>query len=90
MKRIRTLLHGRKLFLTMMLAIVAVGVFVATIPTAEAVAGPALCSYYKDATYKKVIGGRGTGCCGEPISWGQTSLYVKCQQLLCPDVLCPF
>ena len=32
---------------------------------AYAVFGPSLCTYYKDATYKKAVGGRGTGCCGE-------------------------
>lgn len=89
MKRIRRMLHGRSLALTMALAIIALGVFVSTLPTAEALAGPYLCTYYKDATYRKAVGSRGVGCCGEAISWGVTTNYVKCQTLLCADVLCP-
>jgi len=58
-------------------------------PKVEIIGPPKVCSYYKDATYRKVIGARGTGCCGEPISWGSTSIYVKCQTVYCLDVLCP-
>ena len=36
-----------------------------------------------------VVGARGTGCCGEVISWGVTSKYVRCERLYCLDVLCP-
>jgi len=89
MNRVRVLFGGRNVFVVMALAFVAVAFFFATVPTAEAIIGPSLCTYYKDATYKKVVGSRGTGCCGETISWGVTSAYKKCQTLLCPDVVCP-
>ncbi|HEX4952979.1 MAG TPA: DUF6289 family protein [Thermoanaerobaculia bacterium] len=56
---------------------------------AEAIAGPGICVYYSDATFTQVVGARGTGCCEEPISWGVTTLYRRCEQLLCPDVICP-
>jgi len=89
MTKVRRMLHGKGLVLTLGLAIVAIGVFVATLPTAEAVSGPSMCTYYNNAAHKKVVGARGTGCCGETISWGITTLYFHCEQLLCPDVLCP-
>jgi hypothetical protein len=37
---------------------------------------------------KKIVGSRGVGCCGETFGWGTTSLYFRCEQLLCPDVTC--
>jgi uncharacterized protein DUF6289 len=89
MKRVRTLLRGRSLLVLTAMAIVALGALVATAPTAEAISGPAICTYYNNAAHKKVVGTRGTGCCGEPISWGITTLYFHCEQLLCPQVICP-
>ncbi len=65
------------------------GIYVASIPKADALFGPGVCTYYSDAKYKTVVGARGTGCCGEVISWGVTTKYVKCQVLYCLDVLCP-
>jgi hypothetical protein len=61
------------------------------LPQAEAIviAGPHVCAYYSNATYKTVVGARGTGCCGEVISWGITTKYVRCERLYCLDVLCP-
>jgi Family of unknown function (DUF6289) len=71
--------------------VVGAAAYVALLPTNEAIiiAGPKACTYYKDATYKKAIGGFAEGCCGGFTTWGQTSQYIKCQQLLCPDVVCP-
>jgi hypothetical protein len=91
MKRIRKMLEGRSLLLLAAAAIVALGMFVASVPSAKAVviAGPHVCSYYSNANYSKVVGARGTGCCGEPISWGITTKYVRCEQLYCTDNLCP-
>ena len=89
MKRIQKVLRGRSLLLLAIAAIVTLGVLVATAPSAEAISGPAICSYYNNAAHKKVVGARGTGCCGEPISWGITTIYFHCEQLLCPQVLCP-
>jgi len=89
MKRVQKLLRGRSLVLLAFAIIVALGVLVATAPPAEAIAGPGVCIYYNNAAHAKVVGARGTGCCGEPISWGITSKYVHCEQLLCPQVLCP-
>ena len=71
------------------LLFVAFAIFIASLPRAEAIAGPSICSYYSDAKYKTVVGGRGVGCCGEVISWGVTTPYVKCQRLLCTQSLCP-
>jgi len=45
--------------------------------------------YYSDATYTTVVGARGTGCCDEPVHWGVTSPYPKCQIIYCLDVVCP-
>jgi hypothetical protein len=91
MKRVHRMLQGRSLVLTLALAIVAIGVFVSTLPAARAVivAGPYVCAYYKEASHRTVVGARGVGCCGEIISWGSTSKYADCQPLLCLDVLCP-
>ena len=84
-------MRGRKITLgALALAGLLGGFYLGTaIGQAEAIAGPAVCTYYKDATKRKVIGARGTGCCGSTINWGTTSLYFTCEQLLCPDVVCP-
>ena len=63
--------------------------YIAISPQSAAIFGPGVCSYYKDATYKKVVGARGTGCCGEVISWGVVTAYQKCERLYCLDVICP-
>lgn len=83
---------GPRLALGALLAVVAFGVYAATLPAANAVviAGPSVCSYYSNASYHHVVGARGTGCCGETISWGVTTPYVKCQRLYCLAVPCPF
>jgi Family of unknown function (DUF6289) len=56
---------------------------------AVVIGGPFVCAYYSDATFTTVVGARGTGCCGQPISWGITTQYVRCEELLCPQVVCP-
>jgi len=84
----RRLLNVR-ILVAVVVILVGVGIYVSSLPKSDALAGPSLCTYYKDATYRKAVGGRGTGCCGEVISWGVTSKYVKCETLLCTDVLCP-
>ena len=91
MRGMRALLSTRGIVLAIGL-VVAAGVYVASLPTAEAIviAGPSVCVYYSNATYKTVVGARGTGCCGEVISWGITTKYVRCERLYCLDVLCPF
>lgn len=92
MNRIRRMVQGRNLFVLAAAAFVAVGVFVASLPSAEAIviAPPSVCSYYKDASYRKVVGARGTGCCGEVINWGVITPYYRCEKIYCLDVLCPF
>ncbi len=67
-------------------------VVIATVATlvpqsADAIQG--VCAYYSDATYTTVVGARGTGCCGSVINWGITTPYRRCEQLYCPDVVCP-
>ena len=88
MKRFRYLLDLRVLVAIGAIAI-GIAAYTANVPTSSAVAGPAVCSFYSNATYKKVVGARGTGCCGSVVEWGITTQWVKCQQLLCPDVVCP-
>ena len=86
-------LRGRKSILGALgLAAVLVGGYLMTaVDKAEAIviAGPSVCVYYNNAARTKVVGARGTGCCGAPINWGITTKYVSCEQLLCPDVVCP-
>ena len=82
MKRLR--------FAIALLALVAgVAAYVSAVPDTKAVAGPYVCTYYKDGTYKKAVGGQSLGCCGQVTTWGQTTVYIKCQSVLCPDVVCP-
>jgi hypothetical protein len=82
-------LLNKRVLLAVLVAVIAVGIYVAAMPKADAIAGPGVCTYYGDAKYKTVVGARGTGCCGEVISWGVTSKYMKCERLYCLDVLCP-
>ena len=91
MKTIRGLLNVR-MVLAAVAIVVAVGVYVGSLPDSEAliIAGPSVCIYYKDARFTKVVGARGTGCCGETISWGKVTRYVRCERLYCLDVECPF
>jgi len=91
MKTIRGWLSLR-MVLAAVAVVVAVGIYVGSLPDSEAliIAGPSVCTYYKDASFKKVVGARGTGCCGEPISWGRVTSYVRCERLYCLDVQCPF
>lgn len=72
--------------------VAAVGVYVGSLPDSEAliIAGPSVCTYYKDSSFTKVVGARGTGCCGETIAWGKVTRYVRCERLYCLDVQCPF
>jgi len=82
-------LFNKRVLLAVLVVVIGVGIFVASMPKADAIAGPGVCTYYSDAKYKTAVGARGTGCCGEVISWGVTSKYMKCQRLYCLDVLCP-
>lgn len=90
MRRFRQLLNV-KVLLAVVVLLVGVAIYMATLPKSDAIiiGGPSICTYYSSATYKKAVGGRGTGCCGEVISWGVTSPYVKCERLYCTDVICP-
>jgi len=82
-------ISNRKLLGAALVALIGGAICVASLPVNGAIIGPNVCSYYKDATYRKVVGARGTGCCGQPISWGVVSAFKKCQTLYCLDVLCP-
>jgi hypothetical protein len=88
MKRFRALWNV-KVLLAAVVIVIGVGIYLASLPKAEALIGPGVCTYYSDAKYKTVVGARGNGCCGEIISWGVTTKYAKCQMLYCLDVLCP-
>jgi hypothetical protein len=37
------------------------------------------CYYYSDSTFTHLVGARGKDCCGNPIDWGVTSPYVRCE-----------
>jgi len=89
MNRLRAMIQGKRMFLTMAVFLAVVAIYVASLPKAEAIAGPSICVYYSSATFKKVVGTRGTGCCGEVFSSGVTSPYVKCERLLCTQSICP-
>ena len=67
--------------------IVGIGAYMTTIPKAEAFVG--VCTYYETAAKKKVVGQRGTGCCGEPVNWGVVTAYRTCGQIYCLDIWCP-
>ena len=84
-----SLLAVRKLVLVVVLLAGLAFVLTANVERAEAIASPHVCSYYSDATFTTVVGARGTGCCNQPISWGITTSFKKCQTLLCPHVICP-
>jgi hypothetical protein len=89
MKRFRVLMN-RKVLLAALAVVIGVGIYVAAMPKADAlIVAPGVCAYYSDAKYKTVVGARGTGCCGEVISWGIVTKYKKCERLYCLDVLCP-
>ncbi len=85
----RRFVNGRRLLFAILVVVIGVGIYVAPMPKADALFGPGICTYYSDAKYKTVVGARGTGCCGEIISWGVTTNYVKCQIVYCLDVICP-
>lgn len=82
MKRVRTV----QLAVTTIALLAGIGAYMTTIPTAEAFIG--VCTYYQNANMKKVVGQRGTGCCGEPINWGSVTPYKTCEQVYCADVWC--
>ena len=63
------------------------GAFVSAIPEARAFLG--VCTYYKTAAMKTVVGQRGTGCCGETVSWGVVTAYRTYEQIYGLDVWCP-
>jgi hypothetical protein len=71
-------------------AILVIGgaIYIASLPKVDA-GGGLVCSYYSDATYKQVVGARGSGCCGSIINWGVVTAYKKCQTLVCTDQICP-
>lgn len=82
----------RKFWLAAVGLLLAAGVFVATIPTNEAVVfppGPGVTVYYSNASYTTVVGARGTGCCGTVINWGITTKFKKFEQIECPAIPCP-
>ena len=63
--------------------------YLALLPQPKAMPSPGVCTYYSNAKYKTVVGQRGTGCCGEIISWGDVTAYRRCEVMYCLDVLCP-
>jgi len=89
MKRLRGFLRVRNLLLCAIVLGAGVALYVATVPSTEAIAGPSACTYYSSGTYKTAVGGRVVGCCGQISTWGVTTKWVRCERLNCLDVLCP-
>ena len=90
MSRIRSFVTAHAKVLMAATIILAGGaIYVASTPKSDAIFFNGVCTYYKDATYKKVVGARGTGCCGEVINWGVTSAFKKCENIYCTDQICP-
>jgi Family of unknown function (DUF6289) len=86
MSRIRSFMTVQVL-IAALFVVIGAAIYVTSLPKSDA-GGALVCSYYSDATYTHVVGARGTGCCGVPISWGVTTAYKKCQTLLCTQQLC--
>jgi len=66
---------------------VGIGAYMTTLPKAQSFVG--VCTYYATAAKKTAVGQRGTGCCGETVSWGIVTQYRTCGQIYCLDVWCP-
>jgi hypothetical protein len=88
MSRIRSFLTSR-IAIVSMFVLLGGAIYIASLPKSDAIFALGVCTYYKDATYKKVVGARGTGCCGSVINWGVTSAFVKCERIYCTDQICP-
>ena len=82
---------SRKVLLASLAMIVGVGIFVATMPSTDAVivAGPGVTIYYSSPAMTTVVGARGTGCCGSVINWGITTAYKKFEKIYCTQQICP-
>jgi hypothetical protein len=87
MSRIRSFVTS-KLFIAASIAVIGGAIYIASLPKSDAIA-LGVCTYYSDATYKKAVGARGTGCCGAVIYWGVVTPYKKCQNIYCTDQVRP-
>lgn len=83
--------RGKLVVAALMTLVLAVGIVALATTPAQAIfiGGPGVTVYYNNAAHSTVIGARGTGCCGEIISWGSTSKYYTFERLYCLDVVCP-
>jgi hypothetical protein len=88
MRRVRAYVNA-KLVIAALVVLAAGAIYIASLPKSDALAGPSVCTYYSSATYKTVVGARGTGCCGTVINWGVTTAYKKCNVVYCTDQICP-
>ena len=77
----------RKIALVVCMLVVLAFALSVDVQRAEAILG--VCTYYSDATFTTVVGARGTGCCGEQVSWGIITSFRKCHIVYCLDVICP-
>ena len=87
MSRIRSFVTS-KFFIAAIVFVIGGATYIASLPKSDAIA-LGVCTYYSSATYKTVVGARGTGCCGTVINWGVVTAYKKCQNIYCTDVVCP-
>jgi hypothetical protein len=89
MSRIRSFVTANaRVLIAAVVVLVGGAIYVANMPKSDAIF-LGVCTYYQDATYKKAVGARGTGCCGTVINWGVTSAFKKCQTIYCTDQICP-
>ena len=79
-----------RIAIALLALVVGITAYVSAVPESKAIiiTGPHVCSYYSNKKFTTVVGARGEGCCNSVISWGVTTSYVRCQELLCPDVMC--
>ena len=88
MSRIRSfVIQHAKVFVALFIVTVGITVYVASLPQADA-SGGYVCAYYSNASYTTVVGARGTGCCGQPINWGVTTKFKRCEVLNCTQQEC--
>jgi len=72
----------RTLLVAMLVPILAVALWIATPPTADAATN---CTYYSDASHTTVVGQFGTDCCNNHVAWGIKTQFGVCSSacLIC-------
>jgi hypothetical protein len=82
-------LRNVKVAIATLAMILGIGAYLTTLPQVQAMFTPGVCVYYSSNKYRTAVGARGTGCCGEEISWGVVTAFRRCEPMYCLDVVCP-